>query len=282
MRRWLSFDVEGTRCAATLDEAAGPHGLLIVSGGNEIRSGAHRGMARLASDMARGGNPVFRFDRRGIGDSEGENAEFAGSSADIAAAVAAFRAAAPHVTHITAYGNCDAAAALILFHHSAGIDRLILSNPWTIDEDAADAADAPDTAHVAALPPSAAIRARYLSRLKNPREWKRLLTGGVNLRKLFAGLRAASRTTPDTPPSRLVAQLANALTNGTAPILIIVAEQDRTAQKFLEQWRGPAFAAVRDRIPVARWAGGSHSFADTESWQWFSQHIRNALAITCN
>ena len=51
MRRTLSFAVNGATCAATLDEAPGQHGLLIVSGGNEIRSGAHRGMARLAETM---------------------------------------------------------------------------------------------------------------------------------------------------------------------------------------------------------------------------------------
>ena len=50
MRRWLSFAVEGADCAATIDDAAGTHGLLIVSGGNETRAGAHRGMARLAAD----------------------------------------------------------------------------------------------------------------------------------------------------------------------------------------------------------------------------------------
>ena len=59
MRQWLSFDVEGTNCVATIDAPSGenhhPNGLLIVSGGNEIRSGAHRGMARLAAEMAKNG-----------------------------------------------------------------------------------------------------------------------------------------------------------------------------------------------------------------------------------
>ena len=40
MRRLIGFACEGETLAATLDEAPGTTGLLIVSGGNEIRSGA--------------------------------------------------------------------------------------------------------------------------------------------------------------------------------------------------------------------------------------------------
>ena len=52
MRHQLTFDCEGATLAASLDEAPGTTGLLIVSGGNEIRSGAHRGMALLAQRVA--------------------------------------------------------------------------------------------------------------------------------------------------------------------------------------------------------------------------------------
>jgi pimeloyl-ACP methyl ester carboxylesterase len=97
MRHPLSFACEGATLAASLDEAAGTTGLLIVSGGNEIRSGAHRGMATLAARIADTGHPVFRFDRRGVGDSEGANGGFESSGPDIAAAIAAFRDAAPQV-----------------------------------------------------------------------------------------------------------------------------------------------------------------------------------------
>jgi len=79
MRRQLSFACEGAALAASLDEAPGATGLLIVSGGNEIRSGAHRGMAMLAGRVAAAGFPVFRFDRRGIGDSEGVNGGYESS-----------------------------------------------------------------------------------------------------------------------------------------------------------------------------------------------------------
>src|SRR3569833_917642 len=94
-RRHLSFACEGARLAATLDEAAGSAGLLFVSGGNETRAGAISGQAQHAARIAGAGYPVFRFDRRGVGDSEGENRGFRASAPDIAAALQAFRAACP-------------------------------------------------------------------------------------------------------------------------------------------------------------------------------------------
>src|SRR3546814_1882665 len=79
VRRHLDFSCRGHRLAASIDEGRMDTGLLIVSGGNELRSGAHRGMAKLAARLARDGFPVFRFDRRGVGDSEGENGGFLSS-----------------------------------------------------------------------------------------------------------------------------------------------------------------------------------------------------------
>ncbi|MGQ3102148.1 MAG: hydrolase 1, exosortase A system-associated, partial [Sphingopyxis solisilvae] len=198
MRHQLSFACEGATLAASLDEAAGRTGLLIVSGGNEIRSGAHRGMAMLAARVAEAGHPVFRFDRRGIGDSEGMNGGFESSGPDINAAIAAFREAAPHVTRIIGFGNCDAASALLL-HRPLALDGLIIANPWTYDGDAAEAAEP-------ALPPAAAIRARYLARLRDPKSLLRLIKGEVDFRKLFRGLSALKATAVPAAPDSLAAR----------------------------------------------------------------------------
>ena len=58
----LTFGCGETTLAGTLDTAPGTSGLLIVSGGNEIRSGAFSGQAALARRIARKGFPVFRFE----------------------------------------------------------------------------------------------------------------------------------------------------------------------------------------------------------------------------
>ncbi len=263
MRHQLSFACEGARLAASLDEAAGDTGLLIVSGGNEIRSGAHRGMAMLAARIAEAGYPVFRFDRRGIGDSEGANGGFESSGPDITAAIEAFREAAPQVTHIVAFGNCDAASALLL-HQPLALDGLIVANPWTYDG-IAEESDEP------ALPPASAIRARYLSRLKDPKSVLRLVKGEVDFRKLFRGLSALKAPTPTAAADSLAARIDNAVTELASPATILLATGDRTAQAFMENC-----PAALDRVPVERLASPSHSFAG-EDGAWLADRILDIL-----
>ena len=89
MRKSLQFSCDADTLFGTLDAAPGESGLLIVSGGNEIRSGAWAGQAQLAARLAAAGHPVFRYDRRGVGDSSGANRGYRQSRADIAAALAA-------------------------------------------------------------------------------------------------------------------------------------------------------------------------------------------------
>lgn len=262
MRRLLTFDCAGDTLVATLDDGPAATGLLIVSGGNEVRIGAHRGMAILAAAVAVKGYPVFRFDRRGIGDSTGLNHGFSESATDIAAAAAAFRRAAPHVSRIVAFGNCDAAAALVLFHATAGIDRLILANPWSLDA-------------VAETPPAAAIRSRYAQRLISPAQWLRLIRGGVDLAKLAQGLGAA------IPRSRPLGTLATRLAKslGTAvPTTIVLAMGDNTAAAFLSAWRHRMFRPVRAKVALLQHASSSHSFAPAADAEWLRRRVLDALA----
>lgn len=270
MRRWLSFDVEGATCAATLDEGPNSHGLLIVSGGNEIRCGAHRGMARLAAKVAAAGHPVLRFDRRGIGDSEGDNGGFESSGPDIAAACALFRTECPHLGHITALGNCDAATALLLHNLRTGIDALILANPWAIDAACDDASPGDEPT----LPPAAAIRARYIAKLKDPREWWRLLNGGVNLRKLARGLWGARSPAPADLAQRLAAGLAGF----AGPMRLLIARRDSTAQAFMAAWTSSIFDSRPDNVQLLACDSASHSFSDDATRDWFDKQILAGLA----
>lgn len=271
MRRVTGFDCEGSWCSATCDTAPGVTGLLIVSGGNEIRSGAHAGQARLATEIAAAGFPVFRYDRRGTGDSEGENRGFESSAADIAAAIRAFRAEQPQLQRIVAFGNCDAAAALALFHHGLGLVRLVLANPWLIDGDSDAGADAPA--------PAAAIRARYLARLKNPRSLIDLVRGRIDLAKLWRGMRHAAKA---TVPSGLGQRVAQQLRHSEIPVHILLAERDRTATIFAAGWNGPSFAAVRGKagMSLKRLDSASHSFAGIDEARWLRDQLLQALRDT--
>lgn len=261
MRRLITFSCGPDTLVGSLDAAAGTTGVVIVSGGNEARWGAHRGMAMLAARLAAADVPVFRFDRRGVGDSTGENRGYAGSGDDLAAAVGRLRSEQPQVQRIVGFGNCDAATALALFGRAAGVDALVLANPWVIE------------ATSDALPPPAAIRARYAERLRDPREWWRLLSGGVNIAKLVRGLRQVAAP---AAPSILAEQVAGALADWPPPTLLI-AERDNTAIAFADAWRGPAFARVRE---AARWrtrATDSHSFARAGDGDWLFDEVLAAV-----
>ncbi len=256
-RLHTTFLCENATLFGTLDTAPFTTGLLLVSGGNEIRSGTWAGQAQMAARVAAAGFPVFRYDRRGVGDSEGENADFRGSEADIRAALAAFRAAAPQLERIVAFGNCDAAAALMLFGARLELDGLVLANPWTIDGE-----EAPDTM------PASVIRSRYLAKLANPREVWRLLNGGVNLAKLARGLKSAASSGPG--PSPLVERMRAGLDAFQGPVSILLAARDRTAQMFAECWRS-------DDPRVARLDSNSHSFSDDAARDWLFERIIEQL-----
>lgn len=265
MRSLIAFSCAGETLIGTLDDASGTTGLLIVSGGNEIRSGAHRGMALLAARTAQTGYPVFRFDRRGIGDSSGNNEGFEGSGADIATAADAFRGSAPHVTRLIAFGNCDAATALALHHAPSGIDALILANPWVIEE-------------TDDLPPAAAIRSHYAARLRDPRVWLRLLRGGVNIGKVFKGLAKSSKKRSQDADT-LAARLGSALREAS-PATVLLAQGDNTAIAFADALKGPAFADARANLRIETLDSDSHSFASEADKDWLFQQILSHLAAS--
>lgn len=259
MRRTLSIPCGEAMLAASLDEGEAATGLLIVSGGNEIRSGAHRGMAMLAARIAAAGHPVLRFDRRGIGDSEGENGGFLSSRDDIAAAISAMRSACPGVVRVVAFGNCDAASALVL-HQPLTLDSIVLANPWTIENGGdVDGADDEDVG-TRALPSAAAIRARYLARLRDPASLIRLLRGDVDLRKLMGGVARMIRRQPAAEADSLGSRVIAAIGALDMPAQILLATGDRTAQAFAEHWEA-APPAQRGQARLSKLASASHSFA---------------------
>ena len=265
-RRHLTFLCEGDRLAATLDEGEKTTGLLLVTGGNEIRSGAFSGQASLAASIAEQGFPVFRFDRRGVGDSEGINRGFRDEEADIRAALAAFREAAPHLSRVVGFGNCDAASALMLAG-GAGCDALVLSNPWTIGV-AGDAGDEGDDSGSDTTPPASAIRARYVAKLKNPREIARLLSGGVDYRKLLRGI--ARAVGPKAAPSTLAGDLRDGLAGFSGSVRILLAEADRTAQVFIENWDA-------SDARIARCPKAGHAYVEPHARQWLEARLLESL-----
>lgn len=256
-RRHFAFDVAGSECMASLDDGHRTTGLVIVTGGNEIRSGPAGIQAALAARFAERGYPVLRYDRRGIGDSEGENAGYRGAGQDLAAAIAAFRSAAPTVERIVAYGNCDA-ASLLMLKAGGGADALALANPWTFEDDAAP--------ELSANPQ--ALREHYRQRLKSGSAIKRVLRGEVKIGAAVKSLLAMLRPAP--PASGLVDRLRSGLERFDGPAAILIAERDRTGQQFRGSW-------PKDDRRIDICADATHAFVEPASLDWIEERLLNLL-----
>jgi exosortase A-associated hydrolase 1 len=245
MRRLLTFSCQGRALAGSLDGPDGPTGVLMVTGGTQTRSGSHRMYERLAVALADAGYPSFRFDRRGVGDSEGADPGFRGSEPDIEAALTALRAECPGLDRVVGFGLCDGAAALVLFSPRLGLDALILANPWFVETDEN-------------TPSPLAIRQHYGERLTSREGWRRLLTGRVSVGKTVRGL---ARIAVPSESSELAKEVAEALEKAP-PATLILCRSDATGATAEALWNSRDFSSVRGRhpdpIPIA---SDSHTFA---------------------
>jgi exosortase A-associated hydrolase 1 len=241
MRRLLTFQCAGATLGATLDAADGTVGVLMVTGGSQTRIGSHRMYERLTRSLSEKNISCFRFDRRGVGDSEGEDPGFRGSGPDIAAALAAFRAERPDLTQVIGFGLCDGATALAL--HGDGLHALIMVNPWLVEAEPGE-------------PPAAAAKAHYRAQLSSWAGWKRLLTGSVNFRKLFKGLWWILTNRDEATLAR---EVADALRRRRLPVEVILATGDATAIAAAEELRRQAFGGVVRATQT--FATNSHTFA---------------------
>ena len=222
MIRPLAISCGGTPLAATLHPGEAPRAALIVSGGVQTRVGPHRLFTQLAEALGGQGMAALRFDRRGVGDSEGENTGFLGSAVDIAAAASVLRSEGG--TDIVGIGLCDGAAALALFGAASGIQRLVLLNPWSSSSPTEKATTGMSSAEM----PAAAQRDRTLKRLLDPRNWLRILSGGIDVKGALKTLFSRGGVAESALSARLIAAI-NAF---PGPVLVPLSRGDATAEAF--------------------------------------------------
>jgi exosortase A-associated hydrolase 1 len=263
MRRLLTVDCEGSALGASLDGPIGATGLLIVTGGTQTRIGSHRLFERLAFALAQEGIACFRFDRRGVGDGEGEDPGWRGSGPDIEAAAATFRREAPGLERIFGFGLCDGASALALHGAGAGLAGLILVNPWLVEAEAGE-------------PPAAAVASHYRRQLASLSGWKRMISGSISYRKLLTGVsRIFARQ-----PSSLSGEIAGAIDQARLPVRLILARGDATATAAEAEWRSEPFRKLRLPPPVFI-ESDSHTFARPGDFDALRVACIQALGAYC-
>lgn len=249
-------------------------GVLILVGGPQYRVGSHRQFTLLARSLATSGIAVFRFDFRGMGDSEGEARTFEDVEDDLRCAIDKFLVEAPLVKELVIWGLCDAASAAIFYaHQDPRITGLVLLNPWVRTE--AGAA-------------KAYLKHYYVSRLFDPQLWSKIGRGQLNLKttarsvlglagEVFAGRKkppasaSADVYSPSDSTSCDLAPLPNRMLEGFSrfrgKVLLILSGNDLTAQEFSDlvkgsrEWRKllSASRVTRFNLPEA-----NHTFSRRE------------------
>lgn len=265
---------------AELTELPGDCGVLIAVGGPQYRVGSHRQFLLLSRRLAAEGFPVFRFDYRGMGDSDGAMRSFENVSEDIAAAVDTFRQTCPGIRRVVLWGLCDAASAILMYLHAtrdSRIDGVVLLNPWVRSE---------------ASLAQTHIKHYYGQRLLQREFWMKLFSGKMrvfhSLRELLSTARKARQSSGNKAEhfSSFQDRMADGLRRFKGDVLLILSGDDYTAREFLEystahpMWSELIQAANVCRLDVQ---GADHTFStqelrtrvEDETLRWLrSRHAR--------
>src|SRR6187455_154143 len=150
----------------SLPEKMDSRGVLVLVGGPQYRVGSHRQFTLLARELATHGIPVFRFDCRGMGDSEGDPRDFERLEDDLRCAINRFLQEVPGIDELVIWGLCDAASAALFYaQHDPRVTGLVLLNPWVrTDQGAA----------------KTYLKHYYLTRFFEPEFWSKIWSGRFN------------------------------------------------------------------------------------------------------
>ena len=260
MRRLLTFPVQGETLGASFDAGDGDVGVVMVTGGSQTRVGSHRMYERLAAALSAAGVSTLRFDRRGVGDSSGSDSGFRRSGEELAGAVELLRRERPGLRKIFGFGLCDGATALCLSSARAGLDGVILVNPWLVEAEAG-------------APPPAAVRHHYRQRLLSREGWKKILTGQINIGKLLKGVRSASQRSQASP---LAQEAARGLAGSSLPAIAILCTGDATAIAAEQELKASEFNGLI--VEVHTIDSDSHTFARPGDAEQLAKAMSAALA----
>ncbi|MFL6675167.1 MAG: hydrolase 1, exosortase A system-associated [Massilia sp.] len=254
-QRALRFNCNGSSLVGIVDVPERPlqRGLLLLADGPQYRVGGHRQFTLLSRALAVRGIPVMRFDRRGMGDSEGEPRAFDAIADDVGAALREFFVHMPDMKEVVILGLGDAAAAAALYApHDSRVSGLVLLNPQMrrLGGDV-----------------QRSLGHHYLARLGEVAFWKKVASGQVDFAALRRDVRSARRERRGALPRRLAGSLAGF----SGQVLVVLGGADPATHDTARLLARHHVRCRQVSIPQADYAFASREWRDqvaTTSANW--------------
>lgn len=232
-------------------------GVVIIVGGPQYRVGSHRQFVVMARALAASGIPVFRFDYRGMGDSEGPQVTFDSTAEDIRAAIDHF-AVASGVRQIVLMGLCDAASASLIYCNSdERVRALILLNPWV---------------RTSQGEAKAYLKHYYGKRIFQRTFWTKVFSGTF---PFMQALHEFLQTGRDARSSKAVSlhtrkgdfrsRMLSGLEQFDGATLILISGRDLTAREFMDLYQGDRCwrsAGKCASTRIVEWPTADHTFSN--------------------
>ncbi len=240
---------------------ASEEAVLIIVGGPQYRTGAHRQYLHLARTLASKGVHAMRFDYAGIGDSEGQYRGFESVDGDIRSAIDAFFEIVPAIKRLSIWGLCEGASACLFYGPTdPRVTGLILANPWVHSEEGEA---------------KAYLKHYYGQRFFNKDLWQKVFSGQFefrnSLRDIFQKVKAALKSSPKSAAgaARYQDRMAEGLRQFKGPVFLILSGNDLVAREFEDYiasdgiWQTAMAAADISRFEVP---DSDHTFS-CEQWR---------------
>jgi exosortase A-associated hydrolase 1 len=246
-QRALRFNCHGSSLVGVVDIPERPlqRALLLLADGGSYRVGSHRKFTLLSRALAQRGIPVMRFDRRGMGDSEGEPRAGDALDDDVRAAMKELLNHAPETREVVILGLGDAAAAAALYApHDERVRGLVLLNPQVRRPRDGE---------------RQSLGHHYLARLGEVAFWKRVAAGEVDFAAGAAALRDNVRQAALERRSALPRRVAASLAAFNGQVLVVLGGADPAAPDTARMLRRHHVRCRQVSI-----AGADHAFASRE------------------
>jgi uncharacterized protein len=263
------FDCAGSKLVGILhrasDASSKARRIVVVNvvGGPQYRVGSHRQFALTCRYLSANGYPAFRFDYRGMGDSDGAFRTFESVAEDIDSALAFVRGRFPEHS-IVLMGLCDGASAILMRPDNivGSVAGIVLVNPWARTESSMA---------------KTYTRHYYRERLLSVDFWKKVATFDWDFKSSIASAVDNVRRSSETAEApSFISQMSRGFSRANVPLLIALSEHDLTAREFEDLTRSDRVwtdLMNRPNVRLSRFVGADHTFSSASSLAQFNSAL---------